>query len=113
MAARRQRRYRVLQESPGVSRRCSGWPSRWLRSRWAAAVWFWLGRSGTVQPGDSLTALPLTTYPGWEFSPSFSPDGNQVAFAWSKTEGGDDADIYIKQIGGEEPFRLTDNPAPD
>ena len=78
-----------------------------------AAVWFWLGRSGSVQPEGSLTALPLTTYPGWEFSPSFSPDGSQVAFAWSKTEGGDDADIYIKQIGGEEPFRLTDDPAPD
>ena len=49
---------------------------------------------------------------GLERSPSFSPDGNQVAFAWSKT-GRDDADIYIKQIGVEEPFQLTDDPRAD
>ncbi len=57
--------------------------------------------------------MPLTTYPGREDSSSFSPDGSQVAFAWSKTGRADDADIYVKQIGVEEPFRLTDNTAPD
>lgn len=57
--------------------------------------------------------LPLTTYPGLEFSPSFSPDGSQVAFAWSKTGLEHDADIYVKLIGVEEPYRLTDHPAVD
>ncbi len=46
----------------------------------AVAAWFWLGRSGTGQPEAALTPVPLTTDPGREGSPSFSPDGNQVAF---------------------------------
>jgi Tol biopolymer transport system component len=81
----------------------------------STAVWFWLGHSNTGQTESSLTPVPLTTYPGWEFSPSFSPDGTQVAFAWSKTGREPDAnagaDIYVKQIGVEEPYRLTDHPA--
>ena len=87
------------------------------------AARLWLRRSATVEPERSLPAsaktdgsfavVPLTTYPGREDCPSFSPDGSQVAFAWSKTGLNDDADIYVKQIGVEEPFRLTDDPAPD
>lgn len=98
-------------------------PSRVSRLRWlalggagfvlAAASWLWLGRHDTGQPDSSFNPVPLTTYPGWEFSPSFSPDGSQVAFAWSKTDEAGEADIYIKQISVEEPFRLTDDPAPD
>jgi hypothetical protein len=47
----------------------------------AATFWF-------LQPGDrvtqtSLIAVPLTSYAGYEESPSFSPDGNQVAFVWN------------------------------
>ena len=34
----------------------------------------------------------------------FFSHGNQVAFAWSKAESaGDDVDIDLKQIGGEDP----------
>ena len=60
-----------------------------------------------------LTPVPLTTDPGREGSPSFSPDGNQVAFEWAKTGHDDNSDIYIKQIGVEDPFQLTDDPARD
>ena len=86
----------------------------------AVAAWFWFGRSEQVPPESLLAAVPLTAYPGWELSPSFSPDGNQVAFAQAEketypreTEVRQNVDIYIKQIGVEELFRLTDNPAPD
>ena len=48
----------------------------------AVATWFWFGRPGTAQPEAALTVVPLTTYPGLEYSPTFSPDGKQIAFQW-------------------------------
>lgn len=57
-----------------------------------------------------FTAIPLTTYPGREQQPSFSPDGNSVAFAWNG-EAEDNWDIYVKLIGAGSPQRLTSNPA--
>jgi Tol biopolymer transport system component len=48
--------------------------------------------------------VPLTSYPGREFQPSFSPDGSQVVFIWERDGS---SDIYIKQIGVEEPTPLT------
>lgn len=57
-------------------------------------------------------AAPLTSYPGNESQTSFSPDGNQVAFAWNgETET--DWDIYVKVVGAGTPLRLTHNPATD
>jgi len=32
---------------------------------------------------SALVASPITTYPGREVYPSFSPDATQVAFAWT------------------------------
>ncbi len=55
--------------------------------------------------------IPLTTDPGYETTPSFSPDGSQVAFAWSKESK--DYDIYVKLVGGGEPIQLTNDPARD
>jgi eukaryotic-like serine/threonine-protein kinase len=101
----------------------SGKPRRVALLRWATlavagvslavAAWFWLYRSATEKPEAVLTTVPLTTDPGREGSPSFSPDGNQVAFEWAKTGHDDNSDIYIKQIGVEDPFQLTDDPARD
>jgi len=84
----------------------------------ATVTWFWRSRSDAPQSEVRLTAVPLTAYPGWELSPSFSPDGKQVAFVQAETgpylsHVKQKVDIYIKQVGVEEPFRLTDHPAPD
>ena len=49
---------------------------------------------------------------GNESSPSFSPDGAQVAFAWDG-EKQDNSDIYVKQIGVEPAYRLTNDPEID
>lgn len=49
----------------------------------------------TSQGPSSYTVLPFTSYPGREFAPSFSPDGNQVAFVWNG-EHQDNLDIYCK-----------------
>ena len=77
----------------------------------------WMGVFGPAnEAGDALAeplqAVPLTSYPGSEFSSSFSPDGNQVAFCWDG-ENQDNWDIYVKMIGSETPLRLTTDPAPD
>ena len=74
----------------------------------AAAFWLY----ARTRPETPLTAIPLTTYPGYESSPSFSPDGNQVAFSWNG-EKGDNYDIYVKLIGSDRPLRLTTDPARD
>jgi Tol biopolymer transport system component/DNA-binding winged helix-turn-helix (wHTH) protein len=55
---------------------------------------------------QQLTVVPLTTLPGNAWSPTFSPDGSQVAFIW---DGGNQAgaDLYVKVIGSDKPLRLT------
>ena len=77
-----------------------------------AMVGVWLVRSKRETPEVPLVAVPLTSYPGNESWPSFSPDGTQVAFAWDG-EKQDKWDIYVKQIGVEPPYRLTNDPAMD
>jgi Tol biopolymer transport system component len=72
----------------------------------------WLVRSKNELPAVPLVVVPLTSYTGSEDGPSFSPDGTQVAFAWDG-EKQDNWDIYVKQIGVEPPYRLTNAPARD
>jgi eukaryotic-like serine/threonine-protein kinase len=75
------------------------------------AGWYWLGRERSAEPERVLTPVPLTSYPGYELKPSFSPDGTQVAFQWCPDGASPNCDIYIKQIEVEPPFRLTTDPA--
>ncbi len=56
--------------------------------------------------------VPFTSLPGNERQPSFSPDGNQIAFVWDG-EAGDNQDLYVKQVGNEAMVRLTTDPAAD
>jgi Tol biopolymer transport system component len=78
----------------------------------AGGVALWLGRSRTAQPDAPLTAVPLTSYPGDQSSPTFSPDGNQVAFCWDG-EKQDNVDIYVKLVGAGPRLRLTTDSAED
>ncbi len=57
-------------------------------------------------PAPPLLIVPFTSYPGDEFDPAFSPDGNQIAFVWNG-ERGDDCALYTKLIDGGTPLRLT------
>jgi serine/threonine protein kinase len=75
-----------------------------------AAVWMLRPKQETAPPPPA--AVPLTTYSGMELSPTFSPDGNQVAFAWNG-EKQDNFDLYVKVVGGGTALRLTTDPAPD
>ena len=78
----------------------------------AIALTGWLlrgtGRRATAVP----EVIPLTSSPGYELSPSFSPDGSQVVFA-SNGDKKDNFDIYLKLIGSSMPVRLTMDPARD
>jgi Tol biopolymer transport system component/DNA-binding winged helix-turn-helix (wHTH) protein len=53
-----------------------------------------------------LRIVPLTTYPGAEFDPAFSGDGEQVAFVWDGNTV-DRTDVYVKRIGIDPPLQLT------
>jgi Tol biopolymer transport system component/DNA-binding winged helix-turn-helix (wHTH) protein len=59
-----------------------------------------------------LSASPLTTYPGEESMPNFSPDSNQVVFVWNGPAK-DNLDIYVKMLGSDSPRRLTFDAAAD
>ena len=64
------------------------------------------------QPEEPLRAVDLVTVPGLKGSPSFSPDGDHVAFAWNGPRQ-DNFDIYVQQIGAGSPLRLTTDPRND
>jgi eukaryotic-like serine/threonine-protein kinase len=64
-------------------------------------------------PAENVNVVPLTSYPGAEEFPTFSPDGNEVAFAWTGGEYGHDFDLYRKQVGSEKAVRLTTTHASD
>lgn len=63
----------------------------------------------TAPPGP-LRVTPLTSYPGTQAFPTFSPDGRELAFSWNG-EKQDQFDIYRKPLGAEAPRRLTSDAA--
>jgi serine/threonine protein kinase len=76
----------------------------------ATAGWYSLSKGG--KPAGQMRPVPLTANAGIESSPSFSPDGTQIAFSWNG-EKQDNFDIYVKLIGPGAPLRLTSDPAAD
>ena len=62
---------------------------------------------------EDLHPVPLMAWPGSALLPTFSPDGNKVAFEWN-SEKEDTFHLYVKQIGsGARPVQLTSSPAHD
>jgi len=64
----------------------------------------WLRRD--VPPPAFFEPVSITSLPGSETSPSFSPDGKQVAFTRSDTNG---SEVYVQLIGGGSALRLTND----
>jgi serine/threonine protein kinase len=97
-------------------------PPRRLRSRWAAAMgaaaallasgatWWWFRPADTVA---SVAVLrQVTNSGGLSDYPSLSRDGNLLAFASDRNDAGN-LDIWVQQIGGRDPIRLTTDEADD
>jgi Tol biopolymer transport system component len=72
----------------------------------AIAIWH---SASAPTPPSSFDPVPLTSLPGSEASPSFSPDASQIAFTWRR-EGATFTDVYVQMIGGTgTPLRLTND----
>src|SRR5262249_1048936 len=107
--------------APAWEWRSSGPPaetSTRLQSRW---VWI-VGSVALMIFGASVVTLasrrtprparvifPITSYPGIQNHPQLSPDGSRIAFLW---DGGkqEHLSVYVKEIAGGEPRRLTKSP---
>jgi eukaryotic-like serine/threonine-protein kinase len=76
-------------------------------------VWFYASSRTVKSSLPPMKVIPFTSVEGNEFSPAFSPDGNQIAFAWGKIEKGGhmNFDIYVKQIPGGKDLQITSDPA--
>ncbi len=76
----------------------------------AGATWWWL------RPTDTGVSVPVlrrvTDSGGLSDYPSLSRDGNLLAFASDRNEAGN-LDIWVQQIAGRDPIRLTTNEADD
>src|SRR5882757_4041543 len=55
---------------------------------------------------SNLSSSILTSAPGDARSPSFSPDGRQIAFVWDGVERRH-YDIYVQLVGGDTPLQIT------
>jgi DNA-binding winged helix-turn-helix (wHTH) protein len=78
----------------------------------AATTLLWTTRKTHRTVEAEFQSTPLTSYPGTESGPSFSPDGTRVAFSWDGPNQ-DNLDIYVKLVGAGDPVRLTKDPVDD
>lgn len=58
-----------------------------------------------LQPDLAVRTVPFTSFPGSQSQPSFSPNGNEIAFVWS--EHGEASNIYVKLLNSETPLEIT------
>jgi serine/threonine protein kinase len=110
----------VASSTPGAGTSIA-FPASRAKRQWIALVaalvigivglWVYLQVNRPPSRSGPLTPVPFTTFPGQEVAPTFSPDGSQIAFAWSPEGPEDQFDLYVKVIGSEKPLRLTTTPA--
>ncbi len=97
------------------TRRSRGW---WLAAGVGVASAFafvaWLALRVVTSPRNLTPPrlVQLTSLRGFARSPTFSPDGEQLAFAW-RGDKQDNWDIYLKMVDSPELRRLTTDGAAD
>ena len=74
----------------------------------AFSIWLIGGSApGNDSGAPAVTGIEaLTDRAGAEFMPALSPDGRNLAFV---ARDGDDLDIFLLRVGGENPINLTDD----
>ncbi len=65
-----------------------------------------------IANGDGSAERPLFAISGFDYNPSFSPDGKWIVFT-SERNGSGEADLYRVHVDGSGLERLTDDPALD
>ena len=70
----------------------------------------WLGPS-TSPPSLPPVLIPELTLVGTQFDPVLSPDGAMLAFAWQGPGGDAGWNIWLHQVGGDNPVQLTEGAA--
>jgi eukaryotic-like serine/threonine-protein kinase len=75
--------------------------------------WLWQSTDSPQVTGRAEAVLtPITADSGLSFDPALSPDGKLLAYA-SDRSGEGHLDIWVQQVGGGEPVRLTRHEADD
>src|ERR1017187_2856725 len=97
-------------DTESAPRRLRLWALALLVLAGIVAATFWSLSKRTVV--EAVSPVPLTSYPGMELEPAFSPDGSSVAFSW-QADKEDASHIYTKQLGADKPVQLTDGPVND
>lgn len=62
--------------------------------------------------GAAYITRPLTTDPGSQIEPSFSPDGKSIAFVWLRP-GNRFRQVYIRSLAPHDPVQLTPDQSAD
>ena len=67
----------------------------------------------SLRPSPRPVFVPrqITSGPGWAAEPALSPDGSLIAYV--STRGGGGVDLWVSDVKGGEPLRLTDDAAHD
>ncbi len=66
----------------------------------------WFAHRSHPTKYPDLRVTSLTTDPGMQIQPTFSPDGSRVAYAWNGPKE-NTFGIYVKLIGSGDPVRIT------
>lgn len=117
---------RALESNTLISARIERRPSprSWRSYLWigvlfllaAVAVIAWHETKRTAGPPAQddrfakLTLTPLTVDPGLESSPTFSPDGETLAYVSDRTGN---FEVFLRHVSGGPEINLTNNPADD
>jgi eukaryotic-like serine/threonine-protein kinase len=85
------------------------WPAAFLALAAALVIW-WLKRPGATEELGIVDLVRITPPVGLANGPTWSPDGNLLAYASDRTGN---FDIYVHRWGGSQDVNITNDPGQD